>query len=261
MAATTTSLPRLARIYWLESKYELYKAIRIPAFSIPSILFPVVFYLFFGVAMGNRGVGASSMSTYLLATYGTFGVVGAALFGFGVGVATERGQGWMLVKRATPMPVGAYFGAKVAMSAAFSAIILGLLFTAGALLGGVRLPAPTWIELFFVLIGGSVPFCAMGLAVGYLAGPNSAPPIVNMIYLPMSIASGLWIPIDFLPAFLKKIAVFLPPYHLAQLALGVIKAPHSGGALAHVIALAGFTVLFLVIATVAFQRDEGKTFG
>ena len=52
-------------------------------------------------ADADRVTAAAVVATYLLATYATFGVIGAALFGFGVGVAVERGQGWMLLKRAS----------------------------------------------------------------------------------------------------------------------------------------------------------------
>jgi hypothetical protein len=111
------------RIYALETKYEFLKLVRIPAFAIPSISFPVMFYLLFGLAFGSRrGVGGVSMATYLIATYGAFGVIGASLFGFGAGVAIERGQGWMLLKRATPMPVGAYFFAKLVVCLIFGAV-------------------------------------------------------------------------------------------------------------------------------------------
>ena len=64
----------------------------------------------------------------------------------------------------------------------------------------------------------------MGLAFGYLVGPNSAPAMLNVIYLPMAFASGLFIPIDQLPAFVQGIAPALPPYHFAQLALGTVGA-------------------------------------
>ena len=95
---TTTWSP--ARTYALEAKYEFLKVLRMPGYAIPSIAFPAMFYLLFGVIFGRQNVGAVSMSTYLIATYGAFGVIGASLFGFGVGVAIERGQGWLLLKRA-----------------------------------------------------------------------------------------------------------------------------------------------------------------
>src|SRR6185503_14451851 len=127
------------KLYLLEIKYEFLKALRLPAYSLPTLLFPVFFYLFFGVVFGAKQTGAVNMATYLVATYGTFGVIGAALFGFGVSVAVERGQGWLEVKRTTPMPIAAYFVAKLAMAMIFSAIIVTLLFLIGTTVGGVSM--------------------------------------------------------------------------------------------------------------------------
>ena len=92
----------------------------------PSISFPAMFYLLFGVLFGGRSLGGASLTTYLLATYGAFGVIGAALFGFGVGVAIERGQGWMMLKRASPMPPMAFFVAKLFMCAMFALTIFSV---------------------------------------------------------------------------------------------------------------------------------------
>ena len=249
------------RIHWMELKTEFLKMLRLPAYVIPTLTFPIIFYLFFGVAFRGRTAGGGmSMASYLIATYGAFGVIGASLFGFGVGVAVERGQGWLQVKRATPMPLSAWFGAKIGMAMLFSAIIVLGLFAVGATLGGVRFPLETWLQLFFTFVAGALPFGALGLAVGYFAGPNSAPAIVNLIYLPMSFASGLWIPIQMLPKVVQKIAPALPPYHFAQLALNEIGAG-TGKSGTHLLALLGFTVLFLILATIGYRRDEGKLYG
>lgn len=249
------------KLYLLEIKYEFLKALRLPAYSLPTLLFPVFFYLFFGVMFGAKQTGAVSMSTYLVATYGTFGVIGAALFGFGVSVAVERGQGWLEVKRTTPMPIASYFVAKLAMAMIFSAIIVTLLFVMGMTVGNVTMPLLTMTKLFAVLVLGSVTFCAFGLALGFFAGPNSAAPLVNMLYLPMAFLSGLWVPIVFLPKSIQQIAVWLPPYHLSQLALGTIGASQGGSVALHLGAMAVATVLFGGIAYIGYRRDEGKLYG
>jgi ABC-2 type transport system permease protein len=250
------------RIYTLETKYEFLKLARIPAFAIPSITFPVMFYILFGLAFGSgRGVGGVAIATYLIATYGAFGIIGTSMFGFGAGVAVERGQGWMLLKRATPMPVAAYFFAKVAVCMLFGMVIVLLLSAIGVAFGGVRLAPLAWTRLTITLAAGAIPFCALGLAIGYFAGPNSAPPIVNLIYLPMAFASGLWIPIEVLPATMRSIAPFVPAYHLGQLALSAIGAGRGAPAWSHVVALAGFTCIFLALALWGYRNDEGKTYG
>ncbi|MBV8518469.1 MAG: ABC transporter permease [Acidobacteria bacterium] len=249
------------RTYLLESKYELFKALRLPAYSLPTILFPVVFYVFFGVMFGGRSVGSVKMAEYLIATYGAFGVIGASLFGFGVSVAIERGQGWLEAKRTTPMPVSAYFFAKTVMAMTFSSAIIVLLFTMGTLFSGVQLAPMRALALFGVLVSGSITFCALGLCVAFIAGPNSAAPIVNLIYLPMAFLSGLWIPVQMLPKAVQKIALWLPPYHYSQLALKVIGADRGGSALVHVAAMVAFTVLFTALAYIGYRRDEGKMYG
>lgn len=257
----SSARPSLWRIYRLEARLEFLKLARMPAFAIPTVTFPLVFYVFFGIIFGPSTGSTISMATYLLATYGVFGVIGASLFGFGVGVAVERGQGWMVLKRASPMPAGAYFAAKIFMSLIFSAVIVTMLYTLGAIFGGVELAATSWLTLATIHLLGAFPFCALGLAIGYFAGPNSAPAIVNLIYLPLSILSGLWIPIQALPELLQHIALGLPPYHFAQLALKVLGADMGGSNWFHLTYLTIFAIACLAIARIGYRRDEDKTYG
>jgi ABC-2 type transport system permease protein len=261
IGAPQRPLGSTAVLYLKEAKYEFLKYLRLPIYSLSTILFPVMFYALFGLLMNRQGTfNAVSVSTYLLATYGTFGVMGACLFANGAGVAAERGLGWMQVKRASPMPPFANFVAKFLVAMAFSTIMELALLTLGIAFGGVRLAPLVAIKLVGTLVLGAVPFCSMGLAIGYFAGPNSAPAIVNMIYLPISFLSGLWVPMDMLPKFLQHLAPFLPPYHLAQLALGIIGAGRGGSVSGHWEFLLGFMLLCLGAARIGYQRDE-KMYG
>ena len=264
MSTETTfdgAVPSWWKILALESKLELLKAIRIPAFAVPTVAFPMMFYALFGLSMNQTMPGGGTMSTYLLATYGVFGVVGAALFSFGVGVATERGQGWLLVKRASPMPPAVYFLAKLATSLVFAVFIAAGLFALAGTAGGVRMTLGSWLALAALLVAGAVPFCALGLALGTLCGPNSAPAVVNLIYLPMSFASGLWIPLRYLPEFFQWLAPWLPPYHLAQLALKIVDFDEGGSVWVHSGALLAAAVVGLAVAVVAFRSGSDDTWG
>jgi ABC-2 type transport system permease protein len=255
-SAANVGQPHVLRICCKEAKYEFLKSLRNPMYSISTLLFPIMFYVLFGLVMGKQMIGGIRTTVYLLPTYGTFGVMGASLFGTAASLASERGLGWLQVKRASPMPPFAYFLAKVILSLIFSAIVVTLLFLLGITFGGVHLPPSILAKLALTLIGGSLPFCAMGLAIGYFAGPTSAPAFINIFYLPMSFCSGLWLPFIFLPAFIQHIAVFLPSYHLAQLALNLVGAGQGGPGPGHWEALAGFTMLCLGVARWGHQRDE-----
>ena len=70
------------------------------------------------------------------------------------------------------------------------------------------------MKMVVILVCGSIPFCALGLAIGYFAKPNSAPAMVNLIYLPLSFLVGLWIPVQMLPKTLaahRNISAALSP--------------------------------------------------
>ncbi len=256
------TLARTVRIYALESKYEFLKLMRMRSYVLFTLMFPLMFYIFFGIAMGRAHPdGGMSMATYLLGTYGTFAVVGVSLFGFGVGIAVERGLGWLQLKRASPMPPLAGIFARLAVCVMFSAIVIAALFVLGFAFGGVRLPARECEALAATLIAGVFPFCTLGLAIGNFAKPNSAPGLVNIIYLPMAFCSGLWIPFQFLPNFLQHAAPFFPAYHLAQVALTAIHAPANGSVATHWGALAGFTLVFAGLAWLGYRREQEKMYG
>jgi ABC-2 type transport system permease protein len=251
-----------ATIYLKESKYEFLKYLRVRVYTASVLSFPLMFYVLFGLVLNSKeNFGGTHVPTYLIATYGTFGVMGASLFGTAAGLAADRGLGWLQVKRASPMPPFAYFAAKVVMSLIFSTIIVLALFALGLAFGDVRMPVAQFARLLGTLVVGSLPFSAMGLALGYFTGPNSAPPTINLIYLPMSFCSGLWVPFMFLPKVVRQIALVLPPYHLSQLALGVVGAGMHESNARHWEALLAFTLICLGVARIGFQRDQEKMYG
>ncbi len=251
-----------ATIYLKEAKYEFLKNLRMRMYTASVLSFPVMFYVLFGLVLNSKdAIAGMGVPTYLIATYGTFGVMGASLFGTAAGLSSDRGLGWLQVKRASPMPPFAYFAAKVVTSMIFSAIIVLALFGLGVAFGGVRMPAAEFARLLGTLVAGSLPFSAMGLAVGYFTGPNSAPATINLIYLPMSFCSGLWVPFMFLPKVIRQIALVLPPYHLSQLALGIVGAGKHESIATHWEVLLAFTMICLGVARIGFQRDQGKMYG
>lgn len=238
------------RVYWSESCYELLGTLRQLDFTVPTVLFPAMFYLFFGVLFG-RGNG---MAEYLVATYGAFGVIGTAFFGFGVGAAVSRESGEWRLRRVTPMPAGAFWVSKTMVAWVFCAVVLIELFALSAWLGGVRFDRLQWLAMAGILLVGSLPFAALGLAVGTHTSGQGAAPLLNLIHLPASFLAGLWIPIDLLPSFLQKTALALPHFHLAQLALVPVGLDAGYPPAVHVGALALVTAVSLAVATAGYRR-------
>ena len=240
MSAHPSPLPvqappsRRLRSYALEAKAECLRMLREPMFVLPVLLFPALFYLLFGVLL-NRG--NASAAQYLLASYGVFGVIGAAMFGLGVTIAMDRQRGLLQLKRVLPVPAGAPLLAKMLMAMAFAlgvSLLVGLLARFAA---GVQLSAAQWALLLVIDVFGALPFCAIGLYFGTLVGGSAAPAVLNLIYLPMAFLSGLWLPLSMLPDLLGRIAPAWPAYHLAQLALKVVGYDQGSPVWLHVLVL------------------------
>lgn len=241
------------RSYFLEAKYEFLNLLRTPSFVLPTLAFPALFYTLFGVLL-NRGRGAGA-AEYLLATYGVFGVMGAALFGLGVTIAIDRERGLLTLKRALPMPTGALLLAKTIMAMIFASLISLILALIAISLAGVSLQAWQWALLFIVNVLGVIPFVAIGLWIGSCFSGRAAPAIINIIYLPLAFLSGLWMPLTMLPGIFTKLAAFWPSWHLGQIALKVVGRDAGTSIGMH---LAILTVVALLAFALALRRLSAR---
>jgi ABC-2 type transport system permease protein len=243
---------RVLGAYLEEARSECLRYMRAPAFMLPIMLFPAMFYLLFGVLMAKSG-GADA-ARYLLASYGVFGVMSPGLFGFGVSLALERDGGLLAFKRALPMPPGAYLLGKMMMAMAAAAVVILLLLAMAVSLGHVRLSLFQAGGLLLTGTLGVLPFCALGMFVGTVFKGQGAPGVLQLIYLPMSFMSGLWFPLPMLPKFLQQIAPIWPSYHLDRLALAAVGL-NNDALLPHLLVLAGFAVGLLLLAARRLRRN------
>ena len=243
---------RRVRAYLTEARYETVRMLRAPGFALPFLGMPILLYLLFAVLIAGEAARADQLTAKFFFTgFSVFGVVGPAMFGFGMNVATERTQGLLQLKRALPMPMAAYFLAKVFMAVLFAAIIMASLIAAGLSLGHLTLTAGQIARVAVTGILGAVPFCALGLLIGAWATGRSAPAFVNLVYIPMLHLSGLFYP---LPKSLQAMAPAWPTFHLHQLALSAAGVNSYGETLTHVAVLAGVTVLFGLVALRRLER-------
>jgi len=242
-----------------QAKAELLKLWRMPAFIVVSLAFPIVFFTFFGLPNLHKSQNGIDAGVFLLASFAAYGAINVALFSFGVSVAVERGQRQNVLMRATPLRPSAYLLGKAVAALLFAFLTILLLFVFGSVVGGIRLDAMTWLSLMSRLLIGLLPFVALGFATGYIASPSSAAPIINLAYLPLSFASGLFIPLDQLPGFIQKIAPYTPTYHYARLAWSAVGA-NVGSVGTSIVWLIGYGIAFVTLAIWGYSREQTRTF-
>lgn len=246
-ATLTTPLRFTLRILALETRADLSRLLRTPAFSVPTLLFPVMFYLLFGVMTGAHNANPQ-IATQIFARFVVFGVMAPGLFGTGVTLAMDRERGLLELKRALPLPSGIYLAAKLITAMLLSGCTAILLMLFAATLGHVVLLTTQWGALLILAIIGVLPFCAIGLVIGSLVKGTAAPAIINLIYLPMAFLSGVLMPLSVLPHVIAQLAPLWPTYHLAGVAMHFVEPAQPFTWSPHLITPVVYATLFFALA-------------
>jgi ABC-2 type transport system permease protein len=244
------TLSRVFGAYLQESRYESLRMLRSPAFAIPFLLLPAALYLLFGVVVYGA-IKDPNTAIQIFTGFDVFGVMGPAMFGFGVVVALEREQSLLTLKRALPMPPAAYVVAKMLMAMTFGAIVTATMLAAAVFVAHLPLSAGQCAKVAVVNILGVLPFCAMGLFLGVRLKAKTAHAIVNIFYLAMIYLSDILIP---LPKSIEAIALASPAFYLDQLVLGATGGPSHGAMIVHVAVLVGVTLLLGAFAVRRLAR-------
>ncbi|MBQ4813306.1 ABC transporter permease [Pseudoalteromonas luteoviolacea] len=240
----------------LEARLEVLSGLRTPSFVVPAVVFPILLYLFFGVFMVQGQLQDSvQASTYNLINYMVFGLMAPALFNFGANVAQERESGWLELKLISPLPASYYLFAKCLSALTFTLLISVLLFSTAWMFGDVQLSWIVWVKLFALGVVGTIPFCFLGLVIGLKFSAKGASAMTNLVFLPMAMLSGLWVPIFLMPEFMQQFAWILPSYHLSQLGLASVGLGQGHSTYFHLFVLSVISTILMMLAVVLYKSE------
>ena len=240
------------------ARTEIVRLLRNRAYLIPALMLPILFFALWGLPSASGKLGGVNAGLYMMVSYAAYALISTAMFGFGVSVAAERASGWWRQLRVTPATPVMLFGAKIAASLVMGLLsVLALMLFAG-LAGGLWLNLPMFFGVLLRLLPGMVPFALLGLALGLMVGPDAAGGVANLIALPMLFASGIFVPLDVAPDFIKTLAPYLPAYHYGQLGWSAVGAKPVGAEWTHWVWLLGYSALFLAVALWAARRNEAR---
>ncbi|WP_113716100.1 ABC transporter permease [Arthrobacter dokdonensis] len=209
--------PRFPGLYFL--RLEIVRMLRDPKYLALAVLAPIGFYLLFATLFGGGPArpGELKGTVEIMVAMAAYGAIWAVLSTTAPRIAEERQAGWLRQLRAMPLPTWQVLAAKVLASVATALPAIVLVCTTAALAKGVSLTAGQWLALVGALWAGSAVFAALGIAIGYALGADSAYPVSYGLYMAMSAMGGLWVPPAILPGAMADFAHALPTYQLADL--------------------------------------------
>ena len=253
LAPTTTS--RTAR--WGYFFYcEVLKIFRDPPSVIFGICFAPILFLILGFSLPAIVPRVSILAT--TAAYGAF-ILSFQIFS--LSLATERSLGWNRLLRTTSMSSALYLGSKLLVILLAGTVSMLLLFAVAGFSGKVHLDLVVWAQLLGIMVLGMLPLSLLGLFLGFLGSVNLTEALSWIVLLVVAFASGVFVPLQFLPAFVQQIAPYLPISHLIQLVYNAVGYTGGDGQVwTHVLILLAYTAGFAVLAGWAYMRDKNKNF-
>jgi ABC-2 type transport system permease protein len=243
-------------LLWRQYRFERHLFWRNPSAAFFNFLLPLIFLALFGaIVSGNRHEleiivpGIAGMS--VMAT--TFSALAYNL-------TFLREQGVLKRMRGTPLPSGVYLGGLAMNAVTNAAIQLGIVIIAGRVAFGLGWPADP-LQLVLFAVAGVVCFAALGVALSH-AIPNfeAAPAVVNAVFVPVILISGVFFDVKHVPSFLRDIAQALPLDHLIT-GLGGGLVAGKGGLSSHLTALlviGVWALVGIVLAVRGFSWDARR---
>jgi len=234
-------------IYLKETHYELLRMVRNPGIAVPVLAMPLALYALFAFVIGGEWIAKdANAGTFLFVAFSLMAVTMPAVFGIGISLALEREMGLLRLKRAQPAPPTAWVIAKILAGLVLAVVAYTPIVILAVAAGKLALAPGQVVALSAALLLGTIPFTALGLMIGSLAGGQAANGWALAAYLPGCYLSGMFFP---LPASMYWQAPIWPQFHVIQVAMhmaDITKMQFEPVTVA-IGTLLGYTVLFAVI--------------
>jgi ABC-2 type transport system ATP-binding protein len=233
-------------------RLELGRSLRDLRYLVLAIVSPVAFYLLFaGIFSGRSGSGGGlPAQVEIMVAMAVFGGMWGALSATAPRLARDRDSGWLDALELTPFRPVEVMTARVLAGVLIALPALVCVGATAAVVHDVRLAAWQWLAGLGLLWAGTLPFVALGIAIGATTGATTAFALTTALYFGLSALGGLWVPpSQFSPALLH-VAMALPSYEAADLGWRVVggSAPTLGDGLALLGWSLGLTALAWVLA-------------
>ena len=147
---------------------------------------------------------------FVLPGVALWGIMSNSVIGLAVALANYREKKILRRIKASPMRARTFFAAQIAASLGLSLIQAALILGLGSLTMGVDVRGAL-PSVAVIILASNVVFLNLGFIVGaYSKTAAAASGLGNLVVVPMAMLSGVFFPLDALPAALAAAMRFLP---------------------------------------------------
>lgn len=234
-------------------RLEVRRTLRDTGFVVLGVATPLMMYLLFtNLGTGGSGDDRMDYARFSMIGMAAYGAMGAAL-AVGPGVAEDRARGWLRQLRVTPLtPLQVVLGRALTAGVTVLPAIVTV-FTAGAVVNGVRLAWWQWAAAAALMWLGTIPFTLLGLGNGYGLTAQTTGVVSMVSMMGLSVIGGLWIPVEVFPRWLAAISRWTPTNRFGDLGWSVLDHHVPGPGTVGVLAL--WLALFAGYAVFSYRRS------
>ena len=224
--------------------------LRLPAYWVPTILFPAMLFMMFGIRSGN----STPISALIMASFTVYAVIGVAFYQFGISIAQQRESRWESFERILPYSFWPGIFARLISAGFFALLSVFLVLAVAFTFSNPDADIFAVIRLVIYTLGILVPFILAGIALGYWSSARASVPIANLIFLPLAYLGGLWVPPIAMGRILNEISQYTPTRHGAEIAWAAVA--NRPIPLESIVWLACFSLFFAGVAYLGYRRDK-----
>jgi len=234
-------------------------------FGLPSILL-ILLGAIFGHQAAARGVTVGQLFT---AGMIAGGIMATSFQYLAIGIATERETGMLKRLSGTPMPPVAYFMGKVIQVMVCTVAETLLLMAVGVAFYHLHLPVSPgrWWTFAWVFLLGTAASSLLGIAASSLPrSAASAAPVISLPFTVLQFISGVYVPFNSVPGWMRDAASFFPLKWMGQGMRSVFLPEHAAalepaGVWEHgrtALVLAVWVVAGLILCTRTFRWQSRR---
>ena len=216
-------------VLWRQIRFQNVTFWRTPVAAFFTLALPVMFLVLFSLFFGDQDVNGVPYSQFFTPAIAVFAAVSATFTNLAIGTSLSRDQGILKRVRGTPLPAWVYMAGRIGSGLWIATISIALMFSIGWLLYDFQIVWGNLAIAVLVFIVGMATFSTLGLAICALVkNGESVPAVAQAVILPLAFISGIFIPTDDAPAWLKTLGDIFPLKHFVELFSDAFNPFYSG---------------------------------
>ena len=194
-------------------------AMRTKAALFFTFIFPLVFLFAYA---GIFAHGNPQFVAYLFGPVVTLQVMGSAFWGLGLQSVMQRERGSLRRYRLAPVGAGTVVASSLIANYLLLLPTVALLVACGVVVFHMPLKI-SLLDLLIVVTVGAFGFAGFGLAIGSIANTMQEAQVYNnVVWFPMLFLFGATFPLPMLPAWVQRVAAYLPATYMVSSFQGVM---------------------------------------